>query len=153
MSGVNPPPKPPSLGAKPTVPLKPAPAPSGRARRAKPPHASRQRNPPPEPVTQKAAAPKKETARITLPPKAAKPAMPKATIKMQQTQPLVKQPGAGADAEQHPPDARAGALDVRDDPAEAVSDGTVNLLAHRLRSSCRHRLALVFFAYSASALS
>jgi hypothetical protein len=39
------------------------------------------------------AAPKKETARIPLPPEGAKPAgMPKATVKMQQTQPLVRQP-------------------------------------------------------------
>ena len=75
MSGANPPPKPPSLGARPTVPLKPAPA--------------------PEPVTQKGAAPKKETARITLPPEGtSKPALPKATVKMQQTQPLVKSQSA-----------------------------------------------------------
>jgi hypothetical protein len=49
----------------------------------------------PEPVTQKAAAPKKETARITLPPEGtSKPALPKATVKMQQTQPLVKSQSA-----------------------------------------------------------
>jgi hypothetical protein len=46
-------------------------------------------------VTQKAAAPKKETARITLPPEGVtKPALPKATVKMQQTQPLVKSQSA-----------------------------------------------------------
>lgn len=79
MSGANPPPKPPSLGARPTVPLKPAPSPSAGP------------TPAFEPVTQKGAAPKKETARITLPPEGtSKPALPKATVKMQQTQPLQK---------------------------------------------------------------
>jgi hypothetical protein len=47
--------------------------------------------PTPEPVTQK-ASPKKETARITLPPEGSKPPLPKATVKMQQTQPLVNRP-------------------------------------------------------------
>ena len=70
LSGITPP-KPPSLGQRPTVPLKPAPA--------------------PEPLTQK-AAPKKETARITLPPEGSKPPLPKATVKMQQTQPLAPRP-------------------------------------------------------------
>jgi hypothetical protein len=42
------------------------------------------------PVAMKAAAPKKETARISLPPES-KP-MPKATIKLQQTQPLAQAP-------------------------------------------------------------
>lgn len=79
MSGANPPPKPPSLGARPTVPLKPAPSPTVGATQVF------------EPVTQKGAAPKKETARITLPPEGtSKPALPKATVKMQQTQPLMK---------------------------------------------------------------
>jgi hypothetical protein len=46
-------------------------------------------------LTQKAAAsPKKETARITLPPEGAKSALPKATVKMQQTQPLAPRPSA-----------------------------------------------------------
>lgn len=40
----------------------------------------------------KAAAPKKETARIQVAPDA-KRAMPQATIKMQQTQPLAQSPG------------------------------------------------------------
>ena len=76
------PPKPPTLGARPTVPLKPGPgAPGGAAI-------------PPEPVTQKSAAPKKETARITLPPEGAKPPLPKATVKMQPTQPLAPRPSA-----------------------------------------------------------
>jgi len=76
LAGTNMPPKPPTLGARPTVPLKPTPgapgAPAGEA------------------VTQKAAAPKKETARITLPPEGSKPSLPKPTVKMQQTQPLVR---------------------------------------------------------------
>lgn len=83
MSGVTPPPKPPSLGgARPTVPLKPALAP-----------ASAVQAPPAAPV--KPATPKKETARITLPGAGSalgKPAMPKATVKMQQTQPLISKP-------------------------------------------------------------
>jgi hypothetical protein len=75
------PPKPPSLGARPTVPLKPGPGAPGGASA-------------PEPVTQKSAAPKKETARITLPPEGAKPPLPKATVKMQPTQALTPRPSA-----------------------------------------------------------
>src|SRR5258708_14701206 len=49
----------------------------------------------PAPILQKGAAPKKETARITLPPEGtAKPALPKATVKMGQTQPLVNRPAS-----------------------------------------------------------
>ncbi len=70
------PPKPPTIGGRPTVPLKPAPA------------APTSAGPTPEPVTMKSASPKKETARITLPPEGAKPPLPKATVKMQQTVPL-----------------------------------------------------------------
>jgi hypothetical protein len=79
------PPKPPTLGARPTVPLKPAPVPSGGP------------TPMPAPAGElvtKAASPKKETARITLPPEAAKSPLPKATVKMQQTQPLAPRPSA-----------------------------------------------------------
>src|SRR5687767_3387296 len=74
LGGAAPPPKPPTLGARPPVPLKPAVpvAPAGS----------------PEPVIQRGAVPKKETARITIPTEGAKPALPKATVKMQQTQPL-----------------------------------------------------------------
>lgn len=79
LTGANPPPKPPSLGARPTVPLKPTPGPGAPTA------------PLSDPGTLKAASPKKETARITLPPEGAmKPAMPKTTVKMQQTQPLVR---------------------------------------------------------------
>ena len=78
--GANPPPKPPTFGARPAVPLKPA-VPVAPAA-------------PPEPVIQKGAVPKKETARITIPTEGAKPSLPKATVKMQQTQPMAKSPSA-----------------------------------------------------------
>lgn len=82
LTGANPPPKPPTFGARPTVPLKPSPvAPIAPAAGL-------------EPVTQKGAVPKKETARITIPTEGARPALPKATVKMQQTQPLVRGPSA-----------------------------------------------------------
>lgn len=82
LGGANPPPKPPTFGARPTVPLKPAAAvPVAPAA-------------PPEPVIQKGAVPKKETARITIPTEGAKPSLPKATVKMQQTQPMAKSPSA-----------------------------------------------------------
>ena len=76
-SGVTLPPKPPSLApARPTVPLKPAPSASGAL---------------PSPL--KPGAPKKETARISLPADGAtNPALPKATVKIQQTQPLINRP-------------------------------------------------------------
>ena len=88
VSGAIPPPKPPPLGAKPTVPLKPAPPapPSGIPQ------------PPASGIVSKPASPKKETARISLPAESAKaggPALPKATVKMQQTQPLSKAPTSG----------------------------------------------------------
>lgn len=93
LSGLTPPPKPPPLSSKPTVPLKPspsgvAPAPAGSGIVAKP------------------ASPKKETARISLPteaPKSSAPALPKATVKMQQTQPLMKsQPPQASGIQQQP---------------------------------------------------
>ena len=80
LGGAAPPPKPPTLGARPPAPLKPA-APAAPAST-------------PEPVIQRGAVPKKETARITIPTEGAKPALPKATVKMQQTQPLAKSPSA-----------------------------------------------------------
>lgn len=82
-----PPPRPPSLAGKPILPLKPAApvaavpvAPAGVA----------------QSVVQKSAAPKKETARITLPDETGKPSLPKATVKLQQTQPLVNRAALGA---------------------------------------------------------
>ncbi len=82
ISGMTPPPKPPPLSGKPTVPLKPAP--SGIVPPAAPGGSG---------IVAKPASPKKETARISLPgdaPKSSAPALPKATVKMQQTQPLMK---------------------------------------------------------------
>ena len=92
ISGLTPPPKPPPLISKPTIPLKPAP--SGTV----PPSASG--------IVAKPASPKKETARISLPtevPKSSAPALPKATVKMQQTQPLMKsQPPQASSVQQQP---------------------------------------------------
>jgi hypothetical protein len=89
ISSAPPAPKPPPLTGKPTVPLRPAPpapSPSGS------------QPPPPSGIVAKPVSPKKETARITLPseaPKVSAPALPKATVKMQQTQPLAKGPTSG----------------------------------------------------------
>lgn len=95
------PPKPPPLTGKPTIPLKPAP-PAGSGTMPPPPSGMRPPVPPAPgqsgisapPV--RPASPKKETARIILPsdsPRGA-PALPKATVKMQQTQPLRNAPSA-----------------------------------------------------------
>ncbi|MEP6669543.1 MAG: hypothetical protein ABJF10_10345 [Chthoniobacter sp.] len=145
VSGINPPPKPPSLGAKPTVPLKPAAPPSSGVKPV-----SSGVNAPPEPVTQKAASPKKETARITLPPEGGKPALPKATIKMQQTQPLVKQPGASQSSLQPVPQM---ATTMAAAPAEAEPDGLVSVLSIAALLISLVSLGLVFWAYSASNIS
>ncbi len=150
LSGLTPPPKPPTFGAKPTVPLKPTPAPTTIAKPVAP--AGSGINPPPEPVTQRAASPKKETARITLPPEGGKPAMPKATIKMQQTQPLVKQPGATVTQSSIQP-APALTTTASAVPAEPVADGMVNTLSIAALIVAIISLALVFMAYSASSLS
>lgn len=151
VSGANPPPKPPSLGARPTVPLKPAPAPTTVAKPVAP--AGSGINPPPEPVTQKATAPKKETARITLPPEGSKGAMPKATIKMQQTQPLVKQPGATVTQSSIQPAPSLTTTSVAAVPSEAASDGMVTVLSIAALVISLISLGLVFMAYSASSLS
>jgi hypothetical protein len=82
LGGSTPPPRPPSLAGKPTVPLKPAATASAEGVV--------------QAVVQKAGAPKKETARITLPDETAKPPLPKATVKLQQTQPLVNRAAVGA---------------------------------------------------------
>ncbi len=101
VSGLTPPPKPPPLVGKPTIPLKPAP--SGVV-------------PPPalgaSGIVAKPASPKKETARISLPtdaPKSSAPALPKATVKMQQTQPLMKTQPQASGVQQ----SQAGASGVR----------------------------------------
>ncbi len=148
-SAINPPPKPPSFGAKPTLPLKPAPAPGAVAKPVAP--AGSGINPPPEPVTQRAAAPKKETARITLPPEGGKAGMPKATIKMQQTQPLVRQPGASVTQSSIQPAPSITTASAGSE--ETAADGMVNILSIAALVVAAVSLALVFFAYSASALS
>jgi len=151
VSSVTAPPKPPSLGARPTVPLKPAPAATTVARPVAP--AGSGLNPPPEPVTMKAASPKKETARITLPPEGGKPAMPKATIKMQQTQPLIKQPGATVTQSGLQPAPALTTTTLAAMPAETGSDSLVTVLSIIALLVSGAALALVFLAYSASALS
>ena len=142
MSGINPPPKPPSLGAKPTMPLKPAPAPTTVAKPATPASGIT------DPVVQRAAAPKKETARITLPAEGGK-AMPKATIKMQQTQPLVKQAAVTQSSLQPAPTISTSPMSQ----SEPVSDGTVNILSIVALVVALVAAALAFVSYSASALS
>lgn len=91
----------PAPGALPAVkPMGTAGAPSMPARSGpppKPPTPLAAMNPPAPtmteapPVTVKPTAPKKETARIQVPPEP-NPAIPKATVRMQQTQPLVSAP-------------------------------------------------------------
>jgi len=142
VSGLNPPPKPPSLGAKPTIPLKPAAAPTSVAKPVAP-----------EPVTQRAASPKKETARITLPPEGGKPALPKATIKMQQTQPLVKQPGAPVTTQSSIQPSPALTSTVATAPVEAEPDSLVGILSIAALVISLISLGLVAWAWSASALS
>jgi len=110
MSGINPPPKPPSLGARPTVPLKPTPAPVNKGT---------------EPIAAP-AAPKKETARITLPPEGAKPGLPKATIKMQQTQPLLNKPAPTMAASGITPAPVISSSPVATEP---VADGALTVIS------------------------
>ena len=127
-----PPPKPPSLGARPTVPLKPVPPPSGA--------------PAAEPVAMKAAAPKKETARITLPPEGgSKPALPKATVKMQQTQPLGQRPQSAISSA---PMLQAAPLAMQS--AGGSADPTINPLAIAALVLALAALATVYLAYSAA---
>ncbi len=147
-SGVNPPPKPPSLGAKPTVPLKPTPAPTTVAKPVAPPGSGL--NPAPEPMTQKATSPKKETARITLPPESKSGTMPKATIKMQQTQPLVKQPGASASQSALQPAPALTTTTTAAIATDSAPDGTVTILSIAALIISLASLALVFLAYNAS---
>ena len=125
LSSVSPPPKPPGLGTRPTVPLKPA-APAT-----------------PEPVTQKAASPKKETARITLPPEGSKPPLPKATVKMQQTQPLVNRPQSTITT----------APVTTGFPASVDADTAVNGMAIAALILSLVALATVYLAFSAAGVS
>ncbi len=127
------PPKPPTLGARPTVPLKPSPgAPGGPA---------------PEPVTQKSAAPKKETARITLPPEGAKPPLPKATVKMQPTQPLTPRPSAIQQVPTIATTPAAMTSSVSTGPAADPMAGPLSIIALIISLASA---ALVYMAYAAS---
>ncbi len=138
------PPKPPTMGARPTVPLKPAPAPAPTGVGGGPTPA-----PMPSPVAQKAAAPKKETARITLPPEGgAKPALPKATVKMQQTQPLVNRPAASLT----PAAAVTTAALPVNAAGSAAPDGLANIMGIAAAVVSIISLALVWMAYSAASL-
>jgi hypothetical protein len=127
------PPKPPALGGRPTVPLKPGPGSSG--------------GPTPEPVTQKSAAPKKETARITLPPEGAKPPLPKATVKMQPTQPLTPRPSAIQQAPTIATVPSAMTSAVSTGPAADPLVGPLSILTLIISLACA---ALVYMAYAAT---
>ena len=150
VSGLNPPPKPPSLGGKPTIPLKPAAAPTSVAKPVVPASGVTAAS---EPVTQRATSPKKETARITLPPEGGKPALPKATIKMQQTQPLVKQPGAPVSTQSSLQPSPALTTSVATVPAEAEPDGLVSILSIAALIVSLISLALVAWVWTASSVS
>ena len=145
MSGLTPPPKPPPLGSRPTIPLKPGP--SGVV-------------PPPAPgasgIIAKPASPKKETARISLPtdaPKSSAPALPKATVKMQQTQPLMKSQPPQASSVQQQPSSASGirkaaspssiAPVISSSPAKADTMGLVLSILAFVAAG-----AAAFFAYT-----
>lgn len=154
LSGINPPPKPPMLG-RPGVPMKP-----GVPQPGLKPSASSIRPPgtgsgsaiqPPEPVTQRAAAPKKETARITLPSEGAKPALPKATVKMQQTQPLVRQPSASTI--QSAPMIQTAPASISSVSSAPASDGMLNFLAIITFVVAIGAALLAYLAYNTSLLS
>jgi hypothetical protein len=94
---------------------------------------------------QRAATPKKETARITLPPEGAgKQPLPKATVKMQQTQPLVNRPAPSltpvAPMTQAHMTSGGGAAD----------DSAMNLMSIAALVVSVISLALVYFAYAAA---
>ncbi len=103
---------------------------------------------PAEPVTQKAAAPKKETARITLP-QGAQGGMPKATVKMQQTQPLVRQPAASSI--QTSPVIQS--MPASYSSASSSPDATLNILAIVAFVISLGAAVLAFLSYSGSSLS
>jgi hypothetical protein len=96
----------------------------------------------------RAAAPKKETARITLPPEgASKPSLPKATVKMGQTQPLASRPAAtGAASVAKLAPAAAPALGA----GGAPSDGTATILSLAALLISGVALVTVYIAYSAA---
>ncbi len=159
-SGISaPPPKPPTLAGRPTLPMKPgAPPVAPRPGMPSAPSAVRPPGPPapsgvkaPEPIAQRAAAPKKETARITLPAEGAKPALPKATVKMQQTQPLVRQPSASTI--QAAPMIQTSPTALSTVASAPASDGLLNVLAIIAFIVSIGAAVLAFLAYSTSQLS
>ena len=96
----------------------------------------------------KAAAPKKETARITLPPEGtSKPALPKATVKMQQTQPLGQRPQSAISS----PMIQAAPLAMQSVGGSA--DPTINPLAIAALVLALAALATVYLAFSAASSS
>ena len=130
LGGSTPPPRPPSLAGKPTVPLKPA-APVSAA------PASAEGVV--QAVVQKAAAPKKETARITLPDETAKPPLPKATLKLQQTQPLIRRAAVGASSV---------SVTQAITPAEPANDVTLTAMSIAALVVSIAALAATFVAFS-----
>ena len=129
-----PPPKPPSLGARPTVPMKPTPAAAPTAGA--------------EPVVTKAAAPKKETARITLPPEgASRPSLPKATVKMQQTQPLASRPQSAITSA---PSMQSAPLSMQS--SGPAADPAINPLAIAALVLALAALATAYLAFSAASV-
>jgi hypothetical protein len=112
----------------------PRPAPPAAAPGAAPKAAAYAEAPP---VAMKAAAPKKETARISLPPES-KP-MPKATIKLQQTQPLAQAPA--------PTIRTAGATQVA--AAGGESDAATGILSWVVFVLSLASCVLGYIAYSA----
>lgn len=86
----------------------------------------------------KPAAPKKETARIQIPPEA-RTVMPKATIKLQQTQPM----SAGPMAAPKP----ATTLAVADEDSE--DDPVIGVMSWIVLAAAIAAAALSFLAYSA----
>jgi hypothetical protein len=93
------------------------------------------------------AAPKKETARITLPPEGSKAGLPKATIKMQQTQPLVNKPAPMSVSSS----GFSPAVVASSPAAEPAEDGAVKLLSILALVASLASLGLVYLAFSASA--
>jgi hypothetical protein len=159
MSGINPPPKPPGLG-KPGLPMKPGAPPTGAkpgipgapGSGIRPPGSPGGSGVQPQPVTQRPAAPKKETARITLPPEGSKAGgLPKATVKMQQTQPLVRQPSASTI--QTAPMIQASPASMSSVSHPPASDGALNVLAIMAFIVSLGAAVLAYLAYSTAQLA
>jgi hypothetical protein len=92
------------------------------------------------PVTMKAAAPKKETARIQVAPEARR-AMPQATIRMQQTQPLAA-PGTV-------PALRSAPAVAAATPASTTEDPLIGILSWAALAASLVAAALGYLAFAA----